>query len=49
MKRKLLEYIQTLTPEQADKVMAHLPHLERCLNDAQATRTDTITVNRLEE
>lgn len=44
-KQKLMEHIQNLTPEQAEKILSRTELLERCLamTDAQATYTDTLT------
>ena len=44
-KQKLMERIQNLTPEQAEKILSRIDLLERCIamTDAQATFTATLT------
>ena len=44
-KQELLEYIEALTPEQVDKVIARLDLLKKCLemDDNQAIYTKTFT------
>lgn len=44
-KQELLEYIEALTPEQVDKVIARLDLLKKCLemDDNQAIYTNTFT------
>ena len=44
-KQKLVDYIQSLTQEQVEKILSRSDLLERCLTmtDAQAIYTDTLT------
>ena len=44
-KQKLMDYIQSLTPEQVDKILSRFDLLERCITmtEAQAIFTDTLT------
>lgn len=37
MKEKLIEFIENLTPEQVDKIIARLPELEELIKEEGAT------------